>query len=260
MGNEITIEPNKQTASAPVVSDAQGILAVISRAALDPNTDIDKMERLLQMQERIMANQAEAEFNRAMSKMQNKMPVVTKRGEITVNNVVRSRYAKFEDINDAAKPVLQKHGFSMSFRTEVADGAVKVTGILAHAGGHREQTELALPVDMSGSKNSVQGVGSSIEYGKRYVMCAILNIVTKGADDDGNTAGVELLSEEQIANLDALLEETGSDKEKFLTYITGGLFKATSLGDIPVTLYDKAVSALEAARKLKSSHGNSQNA
>src|SRR3546814_13380927 len=48
-------------------SESSSLLAVISRAASDPNVDLDKMERLLAMQERIVARQAEALFASALS-------------------------------------------------------------------------------------------------------------------------------------------------------------------------------------------------
>ena len=38
------------------------LIQVIEKAAMDPNVDIDKMERLLAMKERIDAKQSEAEF------------------------------------------------------------------------------------------------------------------------------------------------------------------------------------------------------
>ncbi len=41
------------------------------------------------------------------------------------------------------------------------------------------------PLDQSGSKNAIQGAGSSVAYGKRYTLCAILNIVTNGDDRNG---------------------------------------------------------------------------
>ena len=43
------------------------IIQVIERAAMDPNVDIDKMERLLGMQERILTKESELAFSRSMS-------------------------------------------------------------------------------------------------------------------------------------------------------------------------------------------------
>lgn len=165
--------------------EKSAVLAVIERAALNKDVDITKLEKLLDMQERILAKSAEMAFNSAMAQMQAELPVITERGEIKVNGVLRSRYARFEDINEAVKPILQRHGFAISFRTDTTKDTVKVTGILTHREGHATQTDMTLPVDLSGQKNAVQAIGSSVSYGKRYVMEALLNITSKGLDDDG---------------------------------------------------------------------------
>lgn len=169
-------------------NEATAIIQVIERAAMNPDVDIDKMERLLQMQERVMDRQATMDFNAAMAAMQAEMPSITERGKIEVKGVIRSHYATLEDIVDTVKLFLQKHGFAISFRVRTGQNAIEVTGVLMHKSGHREETSMHLPFDQSGSKNNVQSYGSSVSYGKRYVMSALLNITTRGEDDDGNSA------------------------------------------------------------------------
>lgn len=172
--------------SEPIESSATAIIQVIERAASNPDVDIDKMERLLQMQERILARNAEAAFNTALAKMQNELPVIDENGVIRNKyGEVQSKYAKFEDINEAVKPIMREHGFAISFRTAFEGGEVVVTGVLTHESGHREESAVKLPADASGNKNNVQGWGSSISYGKRYTMNALLNITSRGEDNDG---------------------------------------------------------------------------
>jgi hypothetical protein len=233
------------------VAESTAILQVIERAATNPAVDIDKMERLLQMQERVIARNAEAAYNSAFAEMQEELPEITERGEIKVNGQTRSKYALFEDINDAVKPVLKKHGFAMSFRTHIADNAVTVTGILMHKAGHREETTISLPADNSGSKNSVQAIGSSIQYGKRYAMCALINITSRGEDDDGMRAGAaQRITENQAADLKALAEEVGADVPAFLKYLSrNGKVTIENIEGIPAAMYADAVAALNAKRK-----------
>lgn len=191
--------------AVPVVdSESATILSVIQRAAADPACDIEKMERLMAMHERMQDRQAETSFNAAMAEMQIELPSIAERGK--TNN---GKYATFEDINDVVKPIMQKHGFAISFRVEHVQNGVKVTGVLMHRGGHREETTMLLPSDTSGSKNVVQAVGSSVSYGKRYVMSAMLNITTRGEDDDGYAAGpqVTAVTEAQAAKLRTMLEQ-----------------------------------------------------
>ena len=169
----------------PQAAEGTTLLSVISRAASDPNVDIEKMERLMAMHERMLAQQAVVAFNESLSDMQSELPSVGERGGIKDRNGnVQSTYALWEDINQAIKPVLQKHGFALSFRTDCAEG-ISVTAVLSHKGGHREETTIKLPADATGNKNAVQAVASSVSYGKRYTAGALLNLTSHGEDDDG---------------------------------------------------------------------------
>lgn len=177
-------------------NEAGALISMIERAARDPAVDIDKMERLFQMHERAVERQARAAYASALAELQPQLPAVGERGGITNNSgAVTSTYALWEDINAAILPILSKHGFAISFRTgRSPEGQITVTGVLSHRLGHSEETTLALPVDSSGSKNSVQAVGSSTSYGKRYTAAALLNLTTRGEDDDGQAGGARGLS------------------------------------------------------------------
>ncbi|MBD1590287.1 ERF family protein [Pseudomonas typographi] len=173
-----------------VVGEATTILQVIQRAAADPQCDIEKMERLMQMHERFQARQAEQQYAEALATMQQELPPVPERGGIKDRSGrVQSTYALWEDINEALKPVLAKHGFALTFRIPRNAAGVEVEGVLSHSAGHSERTSILLPVDVSGSKNAVQAVASSVSYGKRYTAGALLNFTTHGEDDDAYSAG-----------------------------------------------------------------------
>lgn len=236
-----------KTQSTEVATVAEGatLLAVISRAASDPNTDVTKMERLMAMYERVEVKRAEAEFAEALADMQPHLPAIAERGKAKVNGDVRYTFALWEDINAAIKPILQQYGFALSFRTDFTDG-IAVTGVLTHRSGHSERTTIKLPTDASGSKNAVQAVASSVSYGKRYTAGALLNLTSHGEDDDAFKAAVEYCTDEQLATLNEWIKATGSDKAKFLKFL-----KVDSLDKLPAKQYDKALSALRAKEKAK---------
>lgn len=192
MSNEVALKQD----SMPAVEQTAGLVRMIEAVCLNPEMDVEKLERMLDMQERVLDRQAEQSFQIALASMQAELPAIERNGEIAVNNVVRSRFAKFEDINRAVLPVLQKYGFSITFETNQGEGFVSVIGVLRHKDGHKMSTMLQIPLDTSGSKNAVQAVGSSVSYGKRYVMSALLNITTTDDDDDGQSAvpAVDLLA------------------------------------------------------------------
>lgn len=232
--------------TAPAVSQAAAIISVIERAATNPNVDIDKMERLLEMQERIMQRDARAAFASALAEMSPNLPAIVERGGIKDRaGNVQSTYALWEDINDAIKPVLAKHGFALSFRTGRDEGQISVTGVLAHREGHSEETTITLPHDSSGSKNAVQAVGSSTSYGKRYTAGLLLNLTSRGEDDDGNAGGSgAVITDEQADTIRELIGSTGTKVGAFLEYIG-----APSVADIPAAKFQAAMKALLAKQK-----------
>jgi hypothetical protein len=171
-----------------------------------------------------------------------------------VNGQVRSNYATFEDINDVIKPIMQTHGFAITFKVENVQSGMNVTGILMHRAGHRESTSMFIPLDTSGSKNAVQAVGSSTSYGKRYVMSALLNLTTRGEDDDGHAAVPTVtVTPVQARQLQALLDKC-SDKAK---EAFAGMYGTTT--DVSKDDFDRVLGGLtKSAAKAEAENANHQ--
>jgi len=241
MSDEITKAPN----------DSGNLIAVIERYMTDKTVDVDKLDRLLQMQERVLARQALESFNADFAAIQTELPRIEQNGEVlNKSGGVQSRYAKFEDINSAVKPILQKYGFSIYFQTATDSNSITVTGTLCHRDSHSIQTNLSLPSDTSGNKNAVQAIGSSVSYGKRYVMCALLNLTVGGEDDNGNPPQkTDTINAEQIKEIDGLLdqlEKLGRTRAQFFKWA-----KIEAVADIPQgDSYNGAVSVLKDKIKL----------
>lgn len=213
--------------STAVADYGTGLLEVIARAARDPSVDIDKMERLIAMQERVQGQQAKIEFTAAKVAMRAELPEVQARGRITIKDkntgeiTQETPFAKFDDLHAAVSPVLTKYGFDIAFKNGLSpDGKVRVTTILSHVGGHSEETHFDLPHDSSGSKNAVQAVGSSTSYAKRYGLVSILNIRIVGEDDDGVAAySPSVISDADAKSIEADLDDLGADKAAFCQYL-----------------------------------------
>jgi len=232
--NEMQVQ-EARAMSAP--QQSQSLLPMIDKLIERPDFDVDKLSKMLDMQERIINRSAMEQFNSAMAMMQCDLPSIAERGKAHNN----TKYATLEDINDVVKPIMQKYGFAVSFRVHNIQGGIEVTGVLMHKGGHREETTMTLPLDTSGSKNAVQAVGSSVSYGKRYVMSAMLNLTTRGEDDDGNSAApVKTVSLAQAAYIKSLLDKCSP--------VTCDWF-ASEYGDaemVPASKYDKLSANLKA--------------
>lgn len=174
------------------LKESSALMSVIERVASDPNSDISKLEKMLDMQERVLDRNAAQAFTADMAAMQGEMPRVLK-----LASGHNTTYARLEDINDAVRPILQKYGFAVTFNIDQPDvKAVKITAILSHKQGHKQKSSLILPLDSSGSKNAVQSIGSTVSYGKRYTVCALLNIST-GDDTNGAKISDEIVKKKQ---------------------------------------------------------------
>ncbi len=228
------------------VSDSTALMQVIERAARDPSVDIERMERLLQMHERLTAKQAEAAYAEALARLQPKLPIIRERGAIkNSGGAVQSKYALWEDIVGIITPILATEGFSLSFRIAHPDNKIEVTGVLTHERGHGERTSIVLPADTSGSKNAVQAVASSVSYGKRYTAGALLNLRTGELDDDAQTATTgPKLNAEQLAQLERRMKEAGTDRGRFLEF-----WQVSCVEEIPAFNFAPIMQMLDKAAK-----------
>jgi ERF superfamily len=251
------------------------MLAAIARAASDPAVDVGKMRELLAMQREILAEHAKMDAAEAKARVLELMPRITKRGEIIITErakgapsneasgtrkiIQRTKYAKYEDIDKIIRPILAEHGFTLTHTTSANPaGGLLVTGVLKHKGPHGvfvETSEMPLPLETSGSKNNVQGVGSSMSYGRRYTTTALLNLIFEGEDDDGNGGSKppELLTDEQVAELSQLMTAAGAKLDLFLE-----AYEIPTLGDLPADKFEHAKERIRAYQQRRQQGGSRQ--
>jgi hypothetical protein len=209
----------------------KNVLQIIAEAASNPAVNPDNMRALLDMQKEIVAEERKQSFDAAFIALQAELPVINKDSKIEIRKdgklLQATPYASFENIMDAIQPLLTKHGFGLSFETASAGDRLLVRGhLIGH--GHERHTEFPLPAEASGSKNNVQGWGSSLSYGKRYATIALLNIRSRAladADTDGFPGDfkrakgglseappkVETLTAEEARALRDLMDDCGVD-------------------------------------------------
>jgi hypothetical protein len=189
-------EPAVLAAEAPVVlpprNEIATVLYAITAAANDPNVDIDKMERLLGMHERMHARANEQKFNAAMTKAQAAMAPIS---ADAVNPQTRSTYASYAQLDRALRPIYTKNGFALSFDTEDSpkENHIRVLCYVSHAAGHVRTYKCDMPADGKGAKGGdvmtkTHAQGSAMTYSQRYLLKLIFNVAIGEQDDDGNGA------------------------------------------------------------------------
>ncbi len=215
--------------------------------AIERGVDADSLQKLVALQERILDRQAEQEFAVAMRQTQAAIQPVLK---TRLNKQTESYYATLEALNKAVVPVYTQYGFSLSFGTEDSptEGYIRIVCDVFHIGGHTRRYHFDLPLDDVGiagktNKTRVHASGSTLSYGRRYLTMLIFNVSTTD-DNDGNGGKPPLITEQQVADLEALAQEVGADVAKFCQW-----FKVGSLAEIHASNYSRAVKGLEAKRK-----------
>lgn len=238
MSKEVALQDPKDLEMEP-----HNMMAVLARAAADPRIDVAKLQALLDMQFKVEARQAEVEFNAALARLMPKLPRIQKNGVISDSKGnVRSRFARFEDIDREIRPLLAEEGLAISFDTDTSTpGFLKVVGTLSHRMGFSKPSQLTIPT-ASQVITGAQAIGAAASFGKRYVVINLLNIICVGEDTDGHDP--TKISSDQALTLDTLLKDTGANRAKFIEWMG-----VASIEEILAKDYDKAVKALEAKRR-----------
>ena len=256
-----------QTAPQPVAVAAPATLyQAIIQAARDPSIDAEKMKTLVDLQMQVEANEARKAFTRAFNALQEELPVINKDGIIDHgdgttakgNKKLKTKWATYPNIMSVCRPLLRKHGFTLSNVIEPAADAsrIVVVGYLEHIDGHARISRFPLGIDTTGSKNNQQGWGSSQQYGMRYNAIALLNIVSEAQQDLDNDGYkkkddvidvVRLISASEVEELK--LEIDGTDLTE--ARVCGG-YDVESFKDIPAGKFAEVKRALKA---YKAKHG-----
>ena len=221
----MSTEVTERQESAVTAMEPATILQVIQNAATNPDVDIEKMERLMAMHERLTAKQAEASFNKAMTQAQSEAPQIFKDKK---NSQTHSSYASYEAMDKILRPIYVKHGFSLSFDTgpDPLEGCIRVLCYVSHTDGHSKTYSCDMPADGKGAKGGdvmtkTHAAGSGMSYGQRYLLKMIFNIAF--SDDDGNAASGRNIAEEMLTYNECLRDNwwTVAEVKRFLSPVHG---------------------------------------
>lgn len=222
------------------------LMEIIDKLASSPGAldKIEVMERLLAMQERVMAEQRKQAFMAAEARLHAAMPPMDKLGKAK-----NSKFAKLEDIDVVIRPLLAEEGFSFSFDEEShTDKTATFIAKLSHRDGHSEVKRLTVPIDVA-SKNAqgvsirpaIQDYGSMVSYARRYLIKMHLNIIEK--DEDTNGEKNEKIGKDEARDLSTAINDHGLELPRFLVFM-----KVGSIEEILAADSKKAWNAVEAKK------------
>jgi len=228
-----TIEPTQAPKAVAVIDPRH---EMILRAGSDPNFDIEKFERLVELDDRLKERQLEREaetaFNAAMAKVQAEIAPIATDAD---NKQTQSRYATFAALDRALRPIYSKAGFALSYNTEESkhEASILVVCFVTHTApeakrSHTRRYSIDMPADGKGAKGGdvmtrTHATGAAASYGQRYLLRMIFNLAVE-RDGDGNKADGKApsVAPDKVKQLEGLIEETKTPLENVLAYFEVG--------------------------------------
>ncbi len=240
---ELTVIKEKEI--TPLTSTpAQAIMAAVKEG-----TNLEQLEKVLDLQIRYEANEARKAYANAMAAFKANPPSIVKDKQVKFKagtGTTSYRHASLANITDQINASLSRHGLSAAWVTS-QEKNVSVTCKITHILGHSEQTTLSADPDTSGSKNSIQAIGSTITYLQRYTLLALTGLAAYDQDDNGVAAEPveEYINDQQLSVIRDHIADKNVDVKRFCKYMN-----IESVEDMAKSDFDKAITALN-AKKVK---------
>lgn len=175
--------------------------------AVAQGADVDKLSKLMDLQERWSREEARKAFVAALNSFKANPPEIFKNKSVAFGQGKTAyKHATLDQVSGVIGAALSKVGISHTWNTEQLDGgAIRVTCVLTHADGHSERTPLQASPDSSGSKNSIQAVGSTVTYLQRYTLLAATGMAVQDQDDDGRQG--KRMADNEVQQYTAAIEQ-----------------------------------------------------
>jgi len=190
------------------------------------------------------------------------------------NPFFKSKYVPLENVVDVIHETASKHGLSEITYPSYKENEVGVGVIITHSSG--QYIELP-PIYLKPEKNTPQGIGATLTYGRRYALSAAFGIASE-TDDDGNSISgnqnnqsksnkpkqkpkAQTIDESQKQQLRNLISEyakvtgntDGSSIEKLNNWALGQV-KAETFGRITVSSFKQLEGKLQTMIQNKKSN------
>lgn len=224
-------QPNAQLAT---VSTEPSVGQMLQTFLANPESakNVEVAERMFALYERAEARNAEKQFNSAFVALQADLPVIV--AKTIIPN--RGKYERFEDVMSVVAPLLQKHGFSVSFSMDVKETRVLETCHLRHIGGHSQSNSFAVRTGRADTET--QADCKAATTAKRNALLNCLNIVIRqdamlGEDDDASLEGA-FISADKVDYLREQLKEAGGNEAAFLAMAGAAKLEEITDGSYPV--------------------------
>lgn len=129
----------------------------------------------------------------------------------SINPHFKSKYASLHSVMTSVRETLNKHGIVLSQGLDYVDGHdVLVTSLIHSEDGSTVTSEMRLHLE----KNTPQGMGSAITYGRRFSLTALCGIVADDDDDAEEASKPQRTPGRPMASVVSVLPERKVTEEE----------------------------------------------
>ena len=192
------------------------------RLAVETGADVERLGKLMELQERYEANAARKAFYSAMAQFQAECPPIPKPRQVTDRGGKRMySYAPLETILDTIRATEARHGFRHSWDHEERESGVRIVCTISHRDGHAESSRVDIPATKGMNTNAAQDRGIEITYGQRRSLLNGYGLAVGGEDTDGQTIdeAPPPLTKPHLTTIKALIADSKTDEGRLLEYV-----------------------------------------
>lgn len=218
------------------------------QSMIDKGCDPDSLSKMMDLARQFRADQASEHYGEMFAEFQRRcIPIVE-----SDNAGDRFKFASYERIMAQIGPLLADCNMSIQWvNADFVDGGkYRVEGFI-RCGVHKEPIGCTVPIPDQLRVQETQKCGAAMSYGKRYALILGLNlpIVAETADAPPPAIAnkhMDTITEDQVAVIQELIEETKSDRKKFLEFAG-----VKSISEMTKAKYAECKSLLESKRSTR---------
>jgi len=211
--------------TAPELSGSSKLIEL----AVSKSFDVERLEKLIDLQERQEKKEAKRLFSEKFAAMQSRLQPIMRNKTAMKGGEKMYGYASIGQIQKAVQKIVTEYGFSYYWERPAINHErkwVTVTFVLA-GWGHEKKTEAEGPImEPTQRQNALQALQGSITYLRRYSMKDGLGIVDDDDDRDAAGGDVRIVDAEVVtpkANKATAFEQTAL-RAAFARLGSSGLF------------------------------------
>lgn len=225
-----------ERSNGAVANGIPNVEGLMEMALTQGEGGVAALERLVELQERVMTRQAENALSDALATFQAECPQIRQSATAKIATKGGSSYsfsyAPLDEITRTIREPLQRNGLSYSWDSELTGNTLVCTCTVRHRDGASVASTFACPTESPSRTSEAQKTGAALTYAKRQSLVAALGLTTTSADEDAlqsaPTGSVEPVEAEELTELRAMISDSGADIDRFLRF-----FEIATLDELP---------------------------